>query len=331
VEQFIIEGRHQPIVSKEEFEQVQKLLESHSVIKKGKRGHGCAAPKSIWTKKLICECGSTFNKSTYYKNDDREIWTYYFQCYYQKNHGSLNYRTKKGMDISDACATPIIVEWKLKLMANVIFDIIWSNKQKIIKIANDIIEQSIQNSSINQFMDEEILECENKIDLNKNKLDRLVDMFVNELIDKESFMKKKIDIEKNIKFLEEKIEKSNIKKVIPKEELEDKLSVLKKEIINNLEYDRNNEISDDLIESYVEKIVVGKDKFKWKLNYLKEIYDFDNENTSSSESKSDSNEIYLTTIIITDDDVKKYRKRIRSCGLDRAKKMKSNIIVDLYI
>jgi len=331
VEQFIIEGRHQPIVSKEEFEQVQKLLESHSVIKKGKRGHGCAAPKSIWTKKLICECGSTFNKSTYYKNDDREIWTYYFQCYYQKNHGSLNYRTKKGMDISDACATPIIVEWKLKLMANVIFDIIWSNKQKIIKIANDIIEQSIQNSSINQFMDEEILECENKIDLNKNKLDRLVDMFVNELIDKESFMKKKIDIEKNIKFLEEKIEKSNIKKVIPKEELEDKLSVLKKEIINNLEYDRSDEISDDLIESYVEKIVVGKDKFKWKLNYLKEIYDFDNENTSSSESKSDSNEIYLTTIIITDDDVKKYRKRIRSCGLDRAKKMKSNIIVDLYI
>ena len=331
VEQFIVEGRHQPIVSKEEFEQVQKLLESHSVVKKGKRGHGCASPKSIWTKKLICECGSTFNKSTYYKNDDREIWTYYFQCYYQKNHGSLNYRIKKGMDIRDACSTPIIAEWKLKLMANIIFDMIWNNKQKIIKIANDIIEQSIQNNSINQFMDEEILECENKIDLNKNKLDKLVDMYVNELIDKESFMKKKIDIEKNIKYLEDKIEKSNVKKVIPREELEDKLSILKKEIINNLEYDRNNEISDELIELYVEKIVVEKDKYKWKLNYLKDIYDFDKENTLNIESNSDSNEIYLTTIIITDDDVKKYRKRIRSCGLDRAKKMKSNIIVDLYI
>ena len=332
VEQIAVEGRHTPIVTKEEFEKVQKILESHCVVKKGKRGHGCAAPKSVWTRKLVCECGSTFNKSTSYKNEEREVWSYYFQCYSQKNHGSLNYRIKKGLDTSDACCTPIMAEWKLKLIANVIFDIIWNNKSKIIKIASEIIEQTIQNSSLNKFMDDEIKEYENRIDSNIKKLDRIVDMFVNELIDKESFIKKKTDIEKNNNYLREKIEKINKQKGIPKEELEDKLSVLKKNIINNLEFDRSDEISDDLIETYVEKIEVKKDKTKWKLNYLKDIYDLDVlKNKTASDLRDDSNDFYLTTIIITNDDIKKYRKRIRTCGLERAKKLKSDIVVDLYI
>ena len=334
VEQVVVEGKHQPIVTKEEFKIVQKILESHSVEKEEKRGHGCASPKSVWTRKLVCECGSAFNKATYYKNENRDIWTYYFQCYNQKNHGSLNYRRKKGLDTADACASPIIVEWKLKLMANIIFDIIWNNKKKIIEVANNIIEKTIQNDSINQFMDEEIMECESKIALNKNKLDRIVDMYINELIDKESFIKKKADIEKNITILREKIESANKKKVIPREELEDKLSVLKKKIVNNLEYNWSDEISDDLIESFVEKIIVEKDRYKWKLNYLKDIYDLNVlRNISTTELNSDSNDFYLTTLTITDDDLKKYRNRIKSCGLERAKKIKEkdNIIVDLYI
>lgn len=332
VEQIVVEGKHQPIVTKEEFQIVQKILESHSVVREEKRGHGCASPKSVWTRKLICECGSTFNKATYYKNENRDVWTYYFQCYNQKNHGSLNYRRKKGLDTTDACASPIIVEWKLKLMANMIFDIIWNNKKKIIEIANNIIEKTIQNDSINQFMDEEIIECESKITLNKNKLDRIVDMYINELIDKDSFIKKKTDIEKNITILREKIESANKKKVIPREELEDKLSVLKKNIINNLEYNMSDEISDDLIETFVEKIIVEKDRYKWKLNYFKDIYDLNVlKNISTSELNSNSNDFYLTTLTITDDDLKKYRNRIKSGGLERAKKMKDNIIVELYI
>ena len=332
VEQIVVEGRHTAIVTKEEFEKVQKILESHCVVKKGKKGHGCASPKSVWTRKLICECGSTFNKSTSYKNEEREVWSYYFQCYGQKNNGSLNYRIKKGLDTTNACCTPIIAEWKLKLIANKIFDIIWNNKSKIIKIANDIIEQTIQNSSLNQFMDDEIKEYENRINSNVNKLDRIVDMFVNELIDKESFIKKKTDIEKNNNYLREKIEKINQQRGMPKEELEDKLSILKKNIINNLEYDRSDEISDDLIETFIEKIEVKKDKMKWKLNYLKDIYDLDVlKSTSDTEQKNNSNDFYLATIIINNDDIKKYRKRIRSCGLDRVKKLKSDLIVDLYI
>lgn len=43
------------------------------------------------------------------------------------------------------------------------------------------------------------------------------------------------------------------------------------------------------------------------------------------------NDMYLTTIEITNNDIKKYRKRLQSCGLERVKKLKENIMVDIYI
>lgn len=125
-------------------------------------------------------------------------------------------------------------------------------------------------------MDDEIKEYADKISSNNNKLERIVDMYVNELIDKDNYIKRKNDIDKSNAILKEKIEQSQKNKIIPKEELEDKLSHLKKNIIDNLEYDRNNEISDELIETFVEKIKVEKGKFKWKLNYLKDIYNIEN-------------------------------------------------------
>lgn len=141
----------------------------------------------------------------------------------------------------------------------------------------------------------------------------------------------KNDIDKNNAILKEKIEQSQKNKVIPKEELEDKLSHLKKNIIDNLEYDRNNEISDELIETFVEKIKVEKGKFKWKLNYLKDIYDIENNSNNVYNQNAKSNDMYLTSIEITNDDIKKYRKRLQSSGLERAKKLKENIMVDIYI
>ena len=40
VEQITVEGKHQSIITKDEFKKVQEMLEQHSVIKEGKKGHG---------------------------------------------------------------------------------------------------------------------------------------------------------------------------------------------------------------------------------------------------------------------------------------------------
>lgn len=76
---------------------------------------------------------------------------------------------------------------------------------------------------------------------------------------------------------------------------------------------------------------VVKITVEWKLNYLKDIYDIENNCNNVYNQNIESKDMYLTTIEITNDDIKKYRKRLQSCGLERAKKLKENIMVDIYI
>lgn len=108
--------------------------------------------------------------------------------------------------------------------------------------------------------------------------------------------------------------------------------------IKNINDSKIKDLINSLLEWKKQKIkrdnheISYEEYLDWKLNYLKDIYDLDVlKSTSDTEQKNNSNDFYLATIIINNDDIKKYRKRIRSCGLDRIKKLKSDLIVDLYI
>ena len=96
--------------------------------------------------------------------------------------------------------------------------------------------------------------------------------------------------------------------------------------IKNINDSKIKDLINSLLEWKKQKIkrdnheISYEEYLDWKLNYLKDIG-----------LENISNDFYLATIIINNDDIKKYRKRIRSCGLDRIKKLKSDLIVDLYI
>lgn len=78
-----------------------------------KRGKGVA--KNILSKKLVCECGSYFNKCVYHRNNDNI--TYSYICYNRKSH-------LKGRIYNDGhipCDMKELQEWKLKLMVETIF------------------------------------------------------------------------------------------------------------------------------------------------------------------------------------------------------------------
>lgn len=68
-----------------------------------------------------------------------------------------------------------------------------------------------------------------------------------------------------------------------------------------------------------------------EIKLFKDIYDIENNSNNVYNQNAKSNDMYLTSIEITNDDIKKYRKRLQSCGLERAKKLKENIMVDIYI
>ena len=59
----------------------------------------------------------------YHKQSDGST-SYCYQCYKQKRLGSTKTRIKKGLDTSDSCDIPVVQEWKLILMSNIIFNTI---------------------------------------------------------------------------------------------------------------------------------------------------------------------------------------------------------------
>lgn len=269
VEQVIVEGTHQPIVTKEEFEKVQKIRKSHTKHIPTKKKSGGGVAKSIWTSKLKCTCGSSFNRRNYHKNSSGEM-TYCFQCYNQKNNGSTRTRLKKGLDITNTCDAPFVQEWKLEVMSKSIFETLWEEKDSILELVNSKLDKELSND---EQRDKVLLEIEltnNKIDNEKKKRKKLMDGYLNDIFDNEDYIASKEEINTTIQKLEDY--KSELEKTAktPANTLTDRINDLKK-LISNKMYNEGEKISHGLIHDVVDSIVVEEDHFEWKFNIFNDI------------------------------------------------------------
>ena len=284
VEQIIVEGRHQPLISKEDFQRVQELFKVRSAHIPEKKKAGYGNPKSIWSKKLVCNCGSTYNKRIYHKKNEET--TFCYQCYKQKNMGTARARQKRGLEIDGACDTPIVQEWKLNLTANVLFNMIWEDKESIIDMANKMIDENIKEEDHNNEIDNIIKSNLNKIESNNRKAEKLLEMYLSgDMIKKEEYIKKKTEIEEVITKLKKENEELEQKRNIPKETLLDRIKKLKNCIKKILNWDDEN-VSDEIVESFVDKIIVLNEGFVWKLNYINDIIEVDIKGRSNSSSSN---------------------------------------------
>ena len=58
VDKIVVQGKHKPIVTKEEFDRVKSLLDAHKVKSKDNQGElGTNNTGGVWSKKLVCQCG----------------------------------------------------------------------------------------------------------------------------------------------------------------------------------------------------------------------------------------------------------------------------------
>ena len=324
VEKIIVEGKHEPLVSKEDFERVQEIIKERSQKINEQKEVGIGIPKNVWGKKLLCSCGAKLNKMKYHKQPDGSI-SYCYQCYKQRRLGSTQTRIKKGLDISDSCNISVTQEWKLIVMSNIIFDTIWNDKERIIEMANQLIDETIKDDDLQNELNDELKYNEDKISGYQKKLEKLVDMYLNDMIDKDNYLLKKEELEQCIKNYALKNEEIKSQNVIPKDLLETKLHNLKQNIIDNLNFDANY-VSEEVVDTFVKRITVREDKFDWKLNYLDEILDSDElSDDNSLESNSD---IFFTRIVITKDDVDRFLEHHKEYKFLR---LKEPIKVDIYL
>ena len=98
LERVIVEGKHQPIVTKEEFERVQKMMAEKDAQMGQRRKNKGVHSDDLWRRKMRCQCGHAFAKTKWHTKTD--FITYTYKCYDQTRTGTIAARLKNGLSIA---------------------------------------------------------------------------------------------------------------------------------------------------------------------------------------------------------------------------------------
>ena len=319
VEQIVVEGKHKPIISKEDFEKVQKIIKSHSVFKPElKKRLVVGAPKDTWSKKLVCECGSQMNRRVYSRNSSGDV-IYGYYCYRQKNNGSLSKRKRLGLDTEGYCDIPIIQEWKLKLMGTLVLQKLIAEKDSIRKMALSGIDDDFTKSKVEDNIEKEIKMMSNKIKNIQDKKENLLNVFLDNMITKEQYKTKLEELENDEQKINKQIDEMKTNKNEVDDDIKYKIKAMKESITSKLDYDLYG-VDSSILENLVDKIVVHENRYEWKMNIISEVTKYNKEKTELG--------VLWRTVVITEDIVRKYNRSVLHL---RKIFQKEPIIVDIYL
>lgn len=186
------------IISQEMFDEAQKKLESRRTNGRGYRGF----TRSPFAKKFACECGGTYIHNKF-KNGDKEAVGFYV-CNRRKKMG----KAKSG------CTSRNILESELN---DVIEEYINGKYKKVL-----LEEIDLANKHLSEKLDEinkiditnikiKATDIEAKLEENKRKIEKLIDMLLDSSNTKEDIINKKLQLlEEENKTLEEEMSELNV-------------------------------------------------------------------------------------------------------------------------
>ena len=262
VDKVIVEGRHTPIVTKEQFEKVQQILssKSESVHNKGCRGKKIS--KDVWCRKMKCECGSSYNRVTWHKSSEGPQYAY--QCYSQIRTGSFKTRERKGLSTEGICVTKMVPRWKLEVMADIIFQKFWNDREGVLAIANEMLDNCYENEHDNEVIDRK-RDLEDKMELWNRKYNNLLDMRMAGEIEKDRYDEKREQILKEQQHLKKQLEIIGGETGLSDDIYMDKVEILKYGLEQNFNFSTRH-IPEEVIDAFIKEIIVCQDGFIWKLN-----------------------------------------------------------------
>ncbi len=293
-----VQGAHEPIVTVEEYEQVQKLMNAKSVLmknhNKGKRRVGRMQHTTAFGRLMICQCGNKFNLR-FHSRDGRTDGVDY-QCYTSVNRGSVAKRLNKGISIEHSCESPYIQGWKLEMMAEQVFDRYIENADKVMDLSYAMLEKHIADQEELPDNTDVIQRKQGEIEKLMNKRTNLIEMRAEGDIDKEMFRSKKQEIEDRVAKLTEEIKGLQPEKELTSnEDYSAKLLELRERLKEYTGFDYSV-IPESIVEAFIERIWVSKDEFRW---YLR------TGNKAEGEFDPDDH-IKIGSFTLTIDDAKKY-------------------------
>ena len=300
VDKVIVEGRHTPIVTKEQFEKVQQILssKSESVHNKGCRGKKIS--KDVWCRKMKCECGSSYNRVTWHKSSEGPQYAY--QCYSQIRTGSFKTRERKGLSTEGICVTKMVPRWKLEVMADIIFQKFWNDREGVLAIANEMLDNCYENEHDNEVLDRK-RDLEDKMELWNRKYNNLLDMRMAGEIEKDRYDEKREQILKEQQHLKKQLEIIGGETGLSDDIYMDKVEILKYGLEQNFNFSTRH-IPEEVIDAFIKEIIVCQDGFIWKLNLTP-----DDELKMQVDGRTDNYTVTQTEL--SSDMTQQHRQRLR--------------------
>ena len=263
-------GKHEPIVTVEEFERVQHIMAQKRTecknLNVGPRGKGKKPKATVWGKLLICECGHTFNMRKW-DRPDRQPGNAY-QCYNSLRTGSYKSRLKKGLPVDGICQSPMIPEWRLQMMANLIFRKYLSEKDKVLALANSILENYSEDNSEREKRESLLASKQRELARLTKKMDNYIDMRAEGDLTREQYRARCAELEPQMQKLQQEIQALSVE-AHPTEvpDYKEKITVLQYALERYTNIDEGHNVPESVIEAFVVKIVVSKEGFDWYLRF----------------------------------------------------------------
>ena len=268
-----IKGDFEPIVSEEIWNQCEELRQKRSAFLKDEDGiirkFGKGEPKSVWSTKLRCSCGSSFRRFLWHINADGRK-TYGYECYRQGRQVSRRYLKSHGLDTSLVCTTKGIPYWQIDLMAHKVFETVWQNQKEAVLMACQMIEECACGEEQDASPLKEHFEA--KAQRMKKQQEGLREMRAMGDISREEFLADNQKIQQELDSLQRKIDD-----LVAKEGTVNNSNIDMDDIRRTLEQwvDLSGPvIPDPLIEQFILQVVVVDDNtFNWTLNLTSDCRD----------------------------------------------------------
>lgn len=232
----VYQGHHEPIISEEQFNRVQKLVEKHDQ----ETTYDCRVPRHLLTGLLRCSCGARVcYRGRFATNAKGERVSYhYYECY-SKNQ-------RKGMATQKGCKNKI---WKAEELEEVVWDIL-----------DDLQYEDLQPTSDNSKQEIKVLQSELK--KVEKQIGKLIALYSNDNIPIDALNSQINDLNRQKTKLSDRIttlEQKSLKKPI---------SDVKKEI-KKLDVVRNADLTTQraFLQSLIKQITLMPNhelKFEWK-------------------------------------------------------------------
>lgn len=227
---------HEHIIEAEDFDKAQEIMKSRCGARSSGRRLGNVGKKFVFSSMLKCGfCGNTAaRRQMYSKNHNVTIW----HCMQHTNEG------KKFCEHSKNCKEEMIKECFLQG-----YQTLCNSERTNINNFFDEVTKCVRSSSNTDKLAQLNKDLENK----KATLKRLVDMMVEGIVDRETYLEKKEHLDNKIEKIENKIEQYSLLK-----EDDDKIeNGLKK--IKHLVQTKTllSEFDEDIFESLIDYIIIG--------------------------------------------------------------------------